>query len=133
MVIFALLIGAFEKVVLIFIVPMTCWTSTVGPEPPLVHVFPGECKSLARFCQPFPLSVQDVFPRVGDCLGVDELLTCKAESWFPPIFPRCCKPFAHFCFLDVSSDCIEGISCDFLTTKQLYHATTLVLGTRQGF
>jgi hypothetical protein len=43
-----------------FIVPMTCGTSTVGPEPPSVHIFPDGCKSLDHFCQPFPLSTQDV-------------------------------------------------------------------------
>jgi hypothetical protein len=40
-------IGAFEKVVLIFIVLVACWTSTVAPESPSVHVlFPNWCKSL---------------------------------------------------------------------------------------
>jgi hypothetical protein len=73
---------------LIVIVLVACWALTVGPEPSSVHIFSNWCKSLAHFCPPFPLSMQDILPRAGDCLGVDELLMCKAESGCSPKFPR---------------------------------------------
>jgi hypothetical protein len=58
------------------------------------------CKSLAHFCQPFPQSEHDVLPRVGNCRGVDKLLSSVTESlfrvfWVPPAI--CSSQFSCMC------------------------------------
>jgi hypothetical protein len=66
--------GYFEKVLFIFVVLMTSWTSTVGPEAPAVQILSNWCKSLTRFCQPFLLTMHGVLPRVSNCCGIDKPL-----------------------------------------------------------
>jgi hypothetical protein len=58
-------LSTISEVFFIFVFLVAPQALTVGPEPPLVHILPNRCKSLAHFCQPFPLSVHDVLSAIA--------------------------------------------------------------------
>jgi hypothetical protein len=58
--------------------------------------------------------MHDVLPSVCGGRSVEKLLTVETDMWFSPLFSSVsCKPLAHLSFLDVLSDRVECVTCDF--------------------